>query len=108
MILLESRSVLGAKFSSAYTTCTSTGTSKYIKIVKNHYPANLHDNKIVHKNDIWMRRAVKTLDDFIDGFIFLVYGFIPLSGNVLTFPLIIRAYLRPMTILHGGQGGQSL
>ena len=35
-IFLESRSVLGAKISSAFN--TSTGASKYIKIVKNHYP----------------------------------------------------------------------
>ena len=33
-----SRSVLGAKFSNAYN--TSTGASKYIKILENHYPAN--------------------------------------------------------------------
>ena len=38
-IFLKSRSVLGAKFSSAYNTgLISTGASKYIKIVKNHYP----------------------------------------------------------------------
>ena len=36
--LLYSIFVLGAKFSSAYN--TSTGASKYIKIVKNHYPPN--------------------------------------------------------------------
>ena len=35
---LKSRSVLGAKFSSAYN--TSTGASKYIKILKDHYPPN--------------------------------------------------------------------
>ena len=38
---VESRSVLGAKFSSAYN--TSTGASKYIKFVKNHYPANFQN-----------------------------------------------------------------
>ena len=38
---LESRSVLGAKFSGAYN--TSTGASKYIQIVKNHYPANFQN-----------------------------------------------------------------
>ena len=32
---LESRSILGAKISSAY--ITSTGSSKYIKIEKNHH-----------------------------------------------------------------------
>ena len=40
-IFLESRSVLGAKFSSAYN--ASTGASKYIKIVKNHYPPNFQN-----------------------------------------------------------------
>ena len=34
-IFLESRSVLGAKISSAY--ITSTGASKYTKIEKNHH-----------------------------------------------------------------------
>ena len=38
---LESRSVLGAKFSGAYN--TSTGASKYIQIVKNYYPANFQN-----------------------------------------------------------------
>ena len=40
-IFLESRSVLGAKFSSAYN--TSTVASKYIEIVKNHYPPNFQN-----------------------------------------------------------------
>ena len=40
-LFLESRSVLGAKFFSAYN--TSTGASKFIKIVKNHYPPNFHN-----------------------------------------------------------------
>ena len=38
---LESRSVLGAKFSSVYN--TSTGESKYIKIVKNYYQSNFRN-----------------------------------------------------------------
>ena len=37
-IFLKNRNVLGAKFYSAYN--TSTWASKYIKIVKNHYPPN--------------------------------------------------------------------
>ena len=40
-IFLESRSVLGAKFSIAYN--TSIGASKYIKIKKNHYPPNFQN-----------------------------------------------------------------
>ena len=40
-IFLESRSILGAKFSGAYN--TSTGASKYFKIVKIHYPPNLQN-----------------------------------------------------------------
>ena len=40
-IFLESRSVLEAKFVGAYN--TSIGASKYIKIVKNHYPANFQN-----------------------------------------------------------------
>ena len=40
-IFLECKSVLGAKFSSAY--IKSTGASKYIKIVKNHYPTNFQN-----------------------------------------------------------------
>ena len=40
-IFLENRSVLGANISSAYN--TSTGASKYIKIVKIHYPPNFQN-----------------------------------------------------------------
>ena len=40
-LFLESRSVLGAKFCSAYN--TSVGASKNIKIVKNHYRANFQN-----------------------------------------------------------------
>ena len=38
---LKSRSVLGAKFSSAFN--TSTGASKYIKILKNYYLSNFQN-----------------------------------------------------------------
>ena len=41
-IILEIRSVLGAKFSSAYN--TSTGASEYIKILKNDYPSNFQNS----------------------------------------------------------------
>ena len=37
----ESRRVLGAKFARAY--IISTGASKYIKIVRNHYPPNFQN-----------------------------------------------------------------
>ena len=40
-IFLENRSVLGVNFFSAYN--TSTGASKYIKIVKIHYPPNFQN-----------------------------------------------------------------
>ena len=57
---LESRSVLVAKFSSAYN--TSTGASKYIKVVKNHYPLNFQN---FPKLCITFKRCIKVIQNIL-------------------------------------------